>query len=92
MLEHNVKLNRFGFAIVPIHIRTKNSPKMLDTYYKIDTGANCTTISCKRLFELGYNESWIKSGKLLTGDARPTVASGIPVEDCYEVTISHNAA
>ena len=32
-------------------------------------------------------ENWVKSGKLLRGNARPTVASGLPVDDCYEVII-----
>ena len=55
--------------------------------YKVDTGANCTTISHNHLFELGYNKDWIKSGKLLEDNARPTVASGISVNDCYEVIL-----
>ena len=62
-------------------------PLMLDTAYKIDTGANCTTISSKRLLELGYDETWIKSGKLLAGSASPTVASGLSMGDCYQVIL-----
>ena len=60
---------------------------MLHTYYKVDTGANCTTLGRKRLSELGYGDDWITSGKLLTGNARPTVASGYSVDDCYEVIL-----
>jgi hypothetical protein len=60
---------------------------MAQVEYKVDTGANCTTISKKRLVELGYDENWIKSGKLLTGGERPTAATGLPVDDCYIVTL-----
>jgi hypothetical protein len=54
---------------------------------KVDTGANCTTIGSRWLFDLGYDENWIKTGKRLEGNARPTVASGLPVDDCYEVIL-----
>jgi len=60
---------------------------MLHADYKIDTGANCTTIGCDWLFERGYDVDWIKTGKLLEGNAHPTVASGLPVEDCYQVIL-----
>ncbi|MDR0220382.1 MAG: retropepsin-like domain-containing protein [Lachnospiraceae bacterium] len=55
--------------------------------YKVDSGANCTTISHEVLSELGYDEDWIKTGILLEGDARPTLASGIPIDDCYRVVL-----
>ncbi|MCL1843205.1 MAG: hypothetical protein FWF79_05285 [Defluviitaleaceae bacterium] len=56
-----------------------DSTTMAQVEYKVDTGANCTTISKKRLAELGYDENRIKSGKLLTGSERPTAATGLPV-------------
>jgi hypothetical protein len=55
--------------------------------YKVDTGANCTTIDYEKLCELGYGTDWIKSGKLLTGATSPTLASGVAVKDCYEVIL-----
>jgi hypothetical protein len=44
--------------------------------YKIDSGANRTTISSKILNGLGFDNEWIRTGVLLTGDERPTVATG----------------
>ena len=82
-----IKFDRLGFAIIPLYARRKDVPTMSAEDYKIDTGANCTTISKDWLFELGYDENWIKSGKRLEGNARPTVASGIPLDDCYEVIL-----
>ena len=82
-----IKLDQLGFAVVPLYARQKEMPAMLSADYKVDTGANCTTISKDWLFELGYDESWIKSGKQLEGVTRPTVASGLPLDDCYEVIL-----
>ena len=82
-----IKLNQLGFAVVPLYARHINTPTMFLRDYKIDTGANCTTISKDWLFELGYDEDWIKTGKRLEGNARPTVASGLPLDDCYQVIL-----
>jgi hypothetical protein len=60
---------------------------MHDVAYKVDSGANCTTISRKMLYDLGYGEDWIKSGELLAGDAAPTLASGLPIDECYRVIL-----
>ena len=86
-MVHEVRFDRLGFVIVHVYIRSKYTPTMSYTEYKVDSGANCTTISHKRLFELGYSKDWIKSGKLLEGNSRPTVASGLTVDDCYEVVL-----
>ena len=82
-----IKLDQLGFAIIPLYVRQKDMPIMFSRGYKVDTDANCTTISKDWLFELGYDENWIKSGKRLEGNSRPTVASGLPIDDCYEVIL-----
>ena len=82
-----IKFNQLGFTIIPLYARHKDTPTMFSRRYKVDTGANCTTIDKNLLFELGFDAEWIKSGKLLEGDARPTVASGLPLDDCYEVIL-----
>ena len=86
-MVNEINISQFGFVFLPLYIKPKESNTLEATRYKVDTGANCTTISKARLFELGYDENWIKSGKLLEGDKRPTVASGLPVDDCYEVIL-----
>ncbi|MCL2225413.1 MAG: retropepsin-like domain-containing protein [Defluviitaleaceae bacterium] len=82
-----IKFNVLGFVVTPLYAKQKDTPSMLSRDYKIDTGANCTTINKDWLLELGYDENWIKSGKRLDGDARPTVASGLHLDDCYEVIL-----
>ena len=82
-----IKFDQLGFAIVPLYVKRKDTPIMSSEDFKVDSGANCTTISKDWLLELGYDEDWIKSGIRLEGDERPTVASGLPVEDCYRVVL-----
>jgi len=84
---NEVKLNELGFAHVALHVRQKDTPTMLSRNFKVDTGANLTTLNKDWLYLLGYDEDWIKTGKRLEGDARPTVASGLPLDDCYQVIL-----
>ena len=86
-MVYEIKLNEIGFAIVRVYIRPANSATMALIRYKVDSGASCTTISSSELEKLGYDKSWIKSGKRLEGSSRPTVASGLVVDDCYEVVL-----
>jgi hypothetical protein len=60
---------------------------MVPILYKVDSGASCTTINKKRLSALGYDDAWIKTVRLLEGDQRPLVASGVSLDDCYEVVL-----
>jgi hypothetical protein len=78
-----IKLNQDGFAILDVSIKPVHSSAMEMVRFKADTGANRTTISFNQLQKLGYGEAWVKSGKPI----RPTVASGLPVDDCYEVIL-----
>ena len=82
-----IRFNQLGFALFRLYAKPRHTATMPYVFYKVDSGANCTTISRDWLSELGYDENWIKSGKLLSGAARPTVASGLSVEDCYEVIL-----
>ena len=54
-MAYEVEFDRVGFAIIPIYVRHKQAPTMASVDYKVDTGANCTTIGFSRLSELGYD-------------------------------------
>ena len=83
-----VTFNKDGFAVILVYIKQCATPIMTPLAYKVDTGANCTTMSRGWLNSLGYNESWIKAnGILLEGDGRPTVASGECINDCYRIAL-----
>ena len=82
-----VEFDPCGFAYIRLFIRLCSKPLMLDLPYKVDTGANSTTISRKALQALGYDDNWVKVGRQLTGTERPTVATGEPIENCYMITL-----
>ena len=84
---HETRFNSAGFAFVEIAIKPSGFTAMENVTFKVDSGASCTTISAKRLFELGYDEGWIRAGKPLVGSDAPTVASGLTVDGCYEVVL-----
>ena len=87
MLEHRVDIDKDGFTFIEVNIRPFNSPTMQSVRFKINSGANRTSIGSKFLVELGYDTDWIKQGKLLKGIERPTLATGIAVDDCYRVIL-----
>ena len=78
-----IKLSRNGFAFLDVDIKPNQATTMGTVTYKVDTGANRTTISFDQLRILGYDETWVKQGKPML----PTVASGLPVANCYEVVL-----
>jgi len=82
-----IKFDPVGFVFLDVYIKPALSPTMERVNYKVDSGANCTTISHSELEKLGYDKNWIKAGKRMEGNARPTLASGIPIDDCYEVVL-----
>lgn len=84
---NEVSFSKDGFVFLQMYIKPNESTTMQLTRYKVDTGANCTTISHTELSKLGYDDTWIRSGKPLIGTDAPTVASGLPIEGCYEVVL-----
>ena len=82
-----VKYDAFGFAYLDVGIKPRYSQAMQEISYKVDSGANCTTIGHDQLLLLGYDAEWLKSGKVLVGDERPTLASGEPIDSCYLVAL-----
>ena len=82
-----VRFNPLGFAHVRLFIRHSNTPLLTYIPYKVDTGANSTTINTETLRRLGYDNNWVKTGKQLTGTERPTVATGETIDDCYVIAL-----
>jgi hypothetical protein len=82
-----VKFDKGGFAYLRLYIKPHHTSTMSYLLYKADTGANSTTISKDALHGLGYDDNWIKSGRLLVGEERPSVATGKFVDNCYRVVL-----
>jgi len=65
-----------------VYIKQYESPLMQATEFKIDTGADFSTISKDALFKLGYTADWIDDNKKLS--KKPiSVASGEEIESYY---------
>ena len=73
-----IPFGEHGRIFLPIHIKPYNDTTMLPVDFKVDTGADFTTISKVRLNHLGYNMVWINKNAEKSGSA--TTASGEYVE------------
>jgi hypothetical protein len=82
-----IQLNEHGFAVLRVWVQHRDSSVMSYLPYKVDTGANRTTINQKQLHLLGYNDDWIRGGYKLTGLERPEVATGKRIDNCYRVVL-----
>ena len=83
-----VGFDPLGFAYVRFFIRPSDDPRMRVLLYKVDSGANSTTINREALQRFGYDDNWVmNSGKPLIGTERPTVATGEPIDNCYITTL-----
>jgi hypothetical protein len=80
-----LKFTNLRTALIPLY--SYNGSAMKPRHYKIDTGATYTTTNKESLDYWGYDESWIKNGRLLKGKERPYLADGRPVDNCYLVRI-----
>jgi hypothetical protein len=67
----DIQFSPKGFANLPVDIKPVSTQTMVPILYKVDSGASCTTINRKRLNALGYDDLWIKTGRLLEGGQQP---------------------
>ena len=62
---------------MPISIKPQDDTLMFPVRFKVDTGADVTTISKDELFDLGYDMDWITQNAVIPkDDDKPTTASG----------------
>ena len=73
------KLDENGRASCAVAFKPYNSNTMLFEEFKIDTGADFTAIPKKILYNLGYNDEWIKANSTLK-EGSVTTATGDTVE------------
>jgi len=71
-----------GRIVCNVKIRPYNSPILRNFEFKIDTGADISTISKETLYSLGYTEKWITANKKPTKGST-TVAFGEVIESFY---------
>jgi len=78
------KLQEYGRAYVPIDIKPQDDITLDTLDFKVDTGADATTISKASLDKFGYDMGWIKQNAVMfKDDAKPTTASGDKINAGY---------
>jgi hypothetical protein len=74
----------YGRVFVPIHVKPLKKTVMRQLQFKVDTGADMSTISKVDLKSLGYDMNWIKQNAVVLEDNdKPTTASGDKVDAGY---------
>jgi len=79
-----VVYEKYGRVYIPINVKLKNGVDMVPTLFKVDTGADKSTISKTDLDLLGFDMDWIRENVVKFGDAeKPSTASGDRVNAGY---------
>jgi len=56
----NLELNERGIAICEVYFKPYNDITMSFVRFRVDTGADFTTISKRQIYELGYSKEWLQ--------------------------------
>ena len=76
--------SEYGRVYLPIYIKLNDDTVMSPVRYKVDTGADATTISKIALLRLGYGKGWIaKNAVAFKDEDKPTTASGDKINAGY---------
>jgi len=77
-----IAISKFGRIGCEVRIKPYNSYLMRNVTFKLDTGADFSTISKSALHNLGYTEEWIEKNKMPV-ESSTTVASGEEITSYY---------
>ena len=76
--------SEYGRVYCPIYIKPMDDTTLSSVRFKVDTGADNTTISKEVLIELGYGIDWINQNAIVYKDAdKPITASGDRINAGY---------
>jgi len=76
--------SEYGRVYVPINIKPQDNVSLFPVRFKVDTGADTTTISKEDLVRLGYDIDWINQNAVIFKDEnKPTTASGDRINAGY---------
>ena len=69
--------SEYGRVYIPINFKPKDDTTLIPINFKIDTGADTSTISKLDLADLGYNMDWVnKYVVIFKENEKPTTAAG----------------
>jgi hypothetical protein len=79
-----VEFSEYARVYLQINIKPKDDISLSPIDFKVDTGADTTTISKASLAILGYDMDWIKQNAVVfKDDDKPTTASGDKINAGY---------
>ena len=82
-------MNKYDFAeygrvYIPVDVKPRIGITMLPVQFKVDTGADTSTISKVDLEFLGYDIDWVRQNAIVFQDKdKPTTASGDKIDAGY---------
>ena len=80
----SIDFAKYGRVYIHINMKPKNSVTLSPILFKVDTGADASTISKEDLSSLGYEMGWIRNNCVVFKDEeRPTTAAGDKVNAGY---------
>ena len=78
------EFSEYGRVYVNIYVKPHDGITMSPVEFKVDTGADITTISKLALEKLGYDINWIKQNTVIFKDEdKPTTAAGDKINAGY---------
>ena len=81
---HSIPFSEFGRVYLHIAMKPKDDTVMQPVEFKVDTGADKTTISKRSLLALDYDIEWINQNAVIFSDEdKPTTASGDKINAGY---------
>ena len=79
-----LEFQEYGRVFVPIHVKPLRKTVMRRLQFKVDTGADMSTISKIDLENLGYDIDWIRKNAVVFEDKdKPITASGEKINAGY---------
>ncbi|MCL2187350.1 MAG: retropepsin-like domain-containing protein [Defluviitaleaceae bacterium] len=80
----SIEFEKYGRVFINIYAKPVDDNIMLPIQFKVDTGADMSTIAKADLARLGYDMDWIKENAIVFEDKdKPTTASGDKINAGY---------
>jgi len=80
-----LRISTSWFTYIHLYCLSQDSKMQMDFRFKVDTGANISSIAFSDLLKLGFDRDWIiQNGEL---DEDVDTANGNKVNDCYRIIL-----
>ena len=62
------KFSEYRRVYLPVNFKPVDSLILRDIFFKVDTGADSSTIDKRILYNLGYDRSWVLENLIIEGE------------------------